>query len=108
MIEIASHPAPAGGDGLYAFLPAVHRARDEEAGGPLRALLAALDDQVAVLEEGLEQLYDDLFVETCSPWALPYIADLLGISSLPSEQLDARGEVANTIAFRRRKGTAAM
>jgi hypothetical protein len=95
-------------DRLFALLPAVHRARDEEAGGPLRALLAAIDDQVAVLEEGLEQQYDDLFVETCAPWVLPYLADLLGIGSLPSEQLDARGEVANTIAFRRRKGTAAM
>lgn len=111
MTDLPTPPAGTGarpGDRLFALLPAVHRARDEEAGGPLRALLAALDDQVAVLEEGLEQLYDDLFVETCAPWALPYIADLLGVGSLPSGQLDARGEVANTIAFRRRKGTAAM
>ncbi|HET7233781.1 MAG TPA: hypothetical protein VFJ16_27470 [Longimicrobium sp.] len=109
MTETALLPTRAApGDRLFALLPAVHRARDEEAGGPLRALLAALDDQVAVLEEGMEQLYDDLFVETCAPWVLPYIADLLGVGSLPSEQLDARGEVANTIAFRRRKGTAAM
>jgi hypothetical protein len=91
---------------LYALLPAVHRIRDHEQGGPLRALVEVLSQQAAVLEESLEQLYDDQFVETASAWALPYIGDLLGIAGLPGEPLTPRAEVANTLSYRRRKGTA--
>jgi hypothetical protein len=91
---------------LYSLLPAVHRIRDYEQGGPLRALVEVLAQQGTVLEESLEQLYDDQFVETASPWALPYIGDLLGIAGLPGEPLTPRAEVANTLSYRRRKGTA--
>src|SRR5205823_983438 len=44
-------------------------------------------------------------------WVLPYIGDLIGLTGLPSTDvpaLSARAEVAHTIGFRRRKGTAAM
>lgn len=34
--------------------------------GPLASLLAVLTEQVAVLQEDLDQLYDDQFIETCS------------------------------------------
>ncbi|MDB4951655.1 MAG: hypothetical protein JWM27_4304 [Gemmatimonadetes bacterium] len=91
---------------LYSLLPAVHRIRDYEQGDPLRALLEVIAQQGAVLEESLEQLYDDQFVETAAPWALPYIGDLLGIEGLPGEPLTPRAEVANTLSYRRRKGTA--
>ncbi|HYH79021.1 MAG TPA: hypothetical protein VEX86_04470 [Longimicrobium sp.] len=91
---------------LYELLPAVHRIRDHEQGGPLRALLEVLATESVALEESLEQLYDDQFVETAAPWALPYLGDLLGIEGLPSEPLTPRAEVANTLAYRRRKGTA--
>ena len=91
---------------LYELLPAVHRIRDSEQGGPLRALLEVLATESVVLEETLEQLYDDQFVETAAPWALPYLGDLLGIEGLPAEPLTPRAEVANTLAYRRRKGTA--
>jgi hypothetical protein len=97
-------------DKLYALLPAVHRQRDAEQGYPLRQLLDLLADQVAVLEEELDQLYDNQFVETAAPWALPYLGDLLGIRGLPPGNLahSPRAEVARTVAWRRRKGTAAM
>jgi hypothetical protein len=93
---------------LTELLPAVYRIRDEEQGRPLAELLEVIGDQAAVLEESLRQLYDDQFVETCAPWVLPYIGDLLGIAGLPGEPLSPRAEVAHTIAYRRRKGTAAM
>lgn len=93
-------------DRLFGLLPAVYRIRDAEQGGPLRALLEVIADQNAVLEESLEQLYDDLFVETAAPWALPYLGDLLGVENVPGDPLDARAEVANTLAWRRGKGTA--
>jgi hypothetical protein len=98
-------------DALYALLPAVHRERDAELGEPLRQLLEVLSDELAVLADGVDQLYDDLFVETAAPWVLPYLAELIGLRGLPSGSgtgLTPRAEVANTIGYRRRKGTAAV
>ena len=34
------------------------------------------------MEENLEQLYDDLFIETCADWVVPYIGDLIGYEPL--------------------------
>nr|MDQ5837273.1 hypothetical protein [Acidobacteriota bacterium] len=96
---------------LYELLPAIYRIRDAERGGPLAALLEVISEQARVLEENLAQLYDDQFVETCAPWALPYIGDLIGITGLPGTNLQAlspRAEVAHTINYRRAKGTAAV
>ena len=31
-----------------------------------------------MLTDSVDQLYDDLFVETAAPWALPYLGDLIG------------------------------
>lgn len=96
---------------LYELLPAVYRLRDEEQGQPLRALLSVIAEQAAVLEADLEQLYDDQFIETCAEWVVPYIGDLVGVRGLqtfPEATFSHRAEVANTLAYRRRKGTAAM
>ncbi|WP_282606170.1 hypothetical protein [Pelagibius sp. Alg239-R121] len=98
-------------DNLYALLPAVHRLRDADEGEPLRALIAVLAREGAAVEENIEQLLDDLFIETCAPWAAPYIGGVIGYRTLfPVEGLTTgtRAEVANTIAYRRRKGTAAV
>ena len=96
---------------LLNLLPAVHRIRDAEQGGPLRELLEVIAGQLAVLDEDLEQLYDDQFIETCADWVVPYIGDLIGYRSLHhkvSSLGTPRAEVANTIGYRRRKGTVAM
>ena len=65
-------------DKLYNLLPSVHRIRDTEESEPLRELLALITRQVGILEEDLDQLYDNQFIETCAPWVLPYIGDLIG------------------------------
>ncbi len=96
---------------LYELLPAIDRIRDAEQGEPLKALLRVIAEQAAVLEENLAQLYDDQFVETAASWVLSYIGDLIGLTGLPSTDVPAlspRAEVAHTIGYRRRKGTAAM
>lgn len=96
---------------LYELLPAIYRIRDSAQGGVLGELLAVIAEQVAVLEENLEQLYDDQFIETCQDWVVPYIGDLIGYRSLHGvvpKIASPRAEVAHTIGFRRRKGTAAM
>src|SRR5437899_5681172 len=98
-------------DKLYELLPAVHRVRDAQLGYPLKQLIGVIADQVAVVQENLDQLYDNNFVETAAPWALPYIGDLLGIRGLSGSTTltrAPRSEVGHTIAYRRRKGTAAM
>lgn len=76
-------------------------------GGPLANLLAVFAEQIAVLQEDLDQLYDDQFIETCADWVVPYIGDLLGSHALHGIATIAspRAEVAHTIAYRRRKGT---
>lgn len=98
-------------DALYELLPVVYRVRDGERGEPLRQLLEVLGDEAAVIAENLAQLYDDEFVETAAPWVLPYIAELIGLHGLPGTEsfgMTPRAEVANTIGYRRRKGTAAV
>lgn len=96
---------------LYALLPAIYRVRDADLGEPLKALLSVIAEQVAVLEEDLAQQYDDKFIETCAPWVVPYIGDLIGYRQLhhvTSKVWSPRAEVANTIGYRRRKGTASV
>jgi hypothetical protein len=96
---------------IYELLPAIYRTRDAQSGEPLKALLGVIADQVGVLNENLAQLYDDQFIETCNGWVVPYIGDLIGYRTLHNvipKIGSQRAEVAHTIGFRRRKGTAAM
>lgn len=95
-------------DTLYALLPQVYRSRDHS--GALKALVRVLAEQAEVLEEDLARLYDNHFIETCEEWVVPYIGALVGtrgLSAIPSQAARHRNEVANTLALRRRKGTAA-
>ncbi|MEU8482653.1 hypothetical protein [Streptomyces sp. NPDC048641] len=110
-------------DGLAALLPRWHLLRDAEEGEPLRALLAVIAEQLDRVRDGVEQGYEDLFVETAAPWVLPYLGDLVGYRTLPgyervltaglheggraalAEAVAPRADVAATVAARRRKGT---
>jgi hypothetical protein len=120
---------------LYGALPAFWRERDAEQGFALRALLSVIEGQAAALEDDIHRQYDGLFIETCDPWIIPYLGDLVGTEALfdpaaqpPPELWDAlcpdllgapgrlmpaiaaraRPDVAKTIHYRRRKGTAPM
>jgi hypothetical protein len=76
--------------------------------GPLESLLLVIQEQLGVLGADLDQLYDDQFIETCAPWVIPYIGDLIGYQSVKgiAPAIDnRRSDVAETISFRRRKGT---
>ncbi|PWV61193.1 phage tail protein [Plasticicumulans acidivorans] len=92
---------------LYQRLPEIYRIRDAEQRPPgqLRAYLAAVEDAFSALHENIEALYDDFFIDSCAPWVIPYLADLLGSSHLAGEVRTLRADVADTIALRRRKGT---
>ena len=76
--------------------------------GPLHSLLLLIQEQLAVLAEDLDRLYDDQFIETCAPWVIPYIGDLIGYQSVKGIApaiANRRSDVAETISLRRRKGT---
>lgn len=94
-------------DRLFELLPAVYRDQDAEQGDVLRALLRIVAEQVDVVEGDVAQLYDDLFIETCRSWVVPYIGDLVGNDPL-RDAVRSRADVAKTIPYRRRKGTLPM
>src|SRR5271170_2850733 len=76
--------------------------------GPLESVLMVIDEQLHNFAADLDQLYNDQFIETCAPWVIPYIGDLIGyqsIKGIAASVDDPRSEVANTISMRRRKGT---
>jgi len=76
--------------------------------GPLQSLMMVVAEQMSIFADNLDQLYDDQFIETCAPWVIPYIGDLIGYKSVRGVApavASPRAEVAHTIAFRRRKGT---
>ncbi|MFB7160939.1 hypothetical protein ACWCRC_11310 [Streptomyces sp. NPDC001940] len=111
-------------DQVYALLPAVHRRLDAQHGSKLYELLAVIAAQARVVQDDIEQLYDNWFIETCEDWVVPYIGDLVGYRMLPGTTAALsdnaspahgllaaaapRREVANTVANRRRKGTLAL
>lgn len=103
--------SPTPQDRLYKLLPSIHRARDAIQGEPLRALLAIMERELLAIEEDIGQLHDNWFIETCQEWVVPYIGDLLKVRDLvPVDPglFSQRAYVANSLAYRRRKGTAAM
>jgi hypothetical protein len=109
---------------LYQLLPVIYRQRDAEKGYPLRDLLQIISQQINILEADISQLYENWFIETCQDWVVSYIGDLIGYqpvheagepsdaNTLPEQQrnkiLIPRREIANTIRYRRRKGTLAL
>ena len=50
--------------------------------GPLQSLVMIIEEQLQAFAADLDQLYDDQFIETCAPWVIPYIGDLIGYQSI--------------------------
>jgi hypothetical protein len=111
-------------DRLYKLLPYIYQLRDADQGEPLRALLAIINEQVDVVERDIDKIYDNCFIETCEDWVVSYLGDLVGYTpvheagesgevttaqgKLRNKTLIPRREVANTIRYRRRKGSLAL
>ena len=101
---------------IYELLPAIYRQHDARLGRPLEQLLSIIADQVKVVEQDIASLYDNWFIETCDEWVTAYIADLVGATSLSASKASSksanpvsqRAYIANTIGYRRRKGTLSM
>jgi hypothetical protein len=111
-------------ENIYNLLPAIYRIRDIEHGsveydeekkkdvikGPLKAFIEIIAEQAGITEDNIAELYDNWFIETCKEWVVPYIGDLLGVKGLnpigEGTGISQRAYVANTLSYRRRKGTA--
>jgi hypothetical protein len=95
-------------DKLWDWLPETYRFEDGD-GGPLGELVVRLGRQAAVLRRSIDRLWEDQSIETSEDWLVAYIGDILATNLVGS--LDARGQrldVANTIYYRRRKGTVSV
>ncbi|MBK6798704.1 MAG: hypothetical protein IPG76_18445 [Acidobacteria bacterium] len=99
-------------DKLYKLLPAIYRNRDLANNKSLEAFLKVITEQSDTLQGNISQLYDNWFIETCDEWVVPYIGDLVGVRDWRRTDREnvysQRAFVANSIAYRRRKGTATM
>lgn len=95
---------------LWEMIPSIYRHEDgldtNPNKGVLRSFVLLFAEQAAILRRSQDRLWDDQFIDLCSDWAVPYIADLVGTRLVSS--LNKRGrriDVAKTIYYRRRKGT---
>lgn len=110
---------------LYQLLPAIYRERaiyrdSDPDPGELKHLLEIIENALESLETDIGDLYENWFIETCDDWVVAYIGDLLGVGGIGGRnnvfnqhsqagvygQQESRAYVANTLAYRRRKGTA--
>lgn len=95
---------------LFELLPQHLRNRDAEVGRPLEALTGLLAEELRIVEQDIDQLYDNWFIETCEPWVVPYIAALVGargLRDIGGGEAGLRSFIANTLGYRQAKGTAA-
>ncbi|HEY7371219.1 MAG TPA: hypothetical protein VIF57_03505 [Polyangia bacterium] len=102
---------------LWQMLPELYRTEDGGGtdGDPLRQkdvlrqLIEVIAGQAAVTRRSIDRLWEDQNVETSDDWAVPYIGDL--VANRPLSALDTRArrvDVAETIHFRRRRGTPSL
>jgi hypothetical protein len=107
------------GDGFEAYftekfwqmVPGIYREMDaaSPAPGTLRALIGVIATQAARVRRSNDRLWEDMFVEFCDDWAVPYLGDLVGTRLIPVSNARARrADVAKTIYYRRRAGTLAV
>lgn len=127
-------------DKLFELLPAYLRELDgpdhlhaDDPPGPLQALLRIIEAQADTIDGDIVQLLNNAFIETCEPWVIPYIGDLVGVTPLfdesrirgadaaaelfgdltgpsfrPQIGLGIRADVGKTVYYRLRKGTLPM
>lgn len=100
------------GEEIYELIPSIYRIRDHEQGEPLKALIEIIAREAGIVEEDISRLYNNWFIETSDEWVIPYIGDLLRVRGLHEIEtvpdFSMRAYVANTLRYRRRKGTASV
>jgi hypothetical protein len=82
--------------------PALLAAQPPDSVPAVLALLGAVEEQWLALAADVDRVLDDAFPDSAADWALPYLAQLLG---LPPDA--GRAEIGSATALRRRRGTPA-
>jgi hypothetical protein len=102
---------------IYSLLPSIYRQQDlqqqtPDGHRPLQDLTAIMEETLKILENDIEGLYENWFIETCNEWVTPYIGDLINADLLRivkgNATISSKAYVANTIRYRKRKGTVAI
>src|SRR4051794_28375167 len=106
-------------DRLWRLIPAIYRSLDQGSApetpgfpvtpGPLRALVARIGAQAALIRRDIDRLARNQSIETADDWMIPYLGDLLATRLVAV--MDARAQrldVARTIYYRRRAGTVGL
>ncbi|HEY5956398.1 MAG TPA: phage tail protein, partial [Polyangiaceae bacterium] len=96
------------GGRIWDLVPGWTRWRDEHAPGTglLHGLVDALGLGLDAVQQDIERLFDDLFVDTCDPKLISIIGDLVGVTIDPHLPISRqRHQVKYAIYLRRRKGT---
>jgi hypothetical protein len=97
-------------DLLYLALPEFYRSEDQPPHGQaeLERLLAVLGVPLAIARQSIEELHADFFIDKAGDWALPYLAEMIGMRLVFPDADSNRRDIRSTIAFRRRKGSPRM
>lgn len=95
---------------LYQILPSLYRERDKN--GDLKKYLKGTGELLDQVHQTLIQRYADIFPDTdqsfsvdSQSWILPYIGALFNAKTVAPDIIGQREEIANTIAWRKAKGT---
>ena len=95
---------------LYQILPSLYRERDKN--GDLKKYLNGTGELLDQIHQTLIQRYADIFPDTdqsfsvdSQSWILPYIGALFNAKTVAPDTVGQRQEIANTIAWRKAKGT---
>jgi hypothetical protein len=110
MTELAPARVAAAAELLYALLPAHVRSVDADNGWAMKALFGVLAGGSVEIDREIDTLLDSMFVETAPETALADIAALVASEPLrvlpPGSGFSPRAFIANTVRYRRGKGTA--
>jgi hypothetical protein len=95
---------------LYGLLPAMYRIQDQPPQGreELRRFLEILAAPLAIVRQSIEELHADLFIDSSSDQAIPFLADMVATQLVFPDPGSNRRDVRGTVSWRRRKGTPAM
>jgi len=101
-------PISVSGQQLYALLPEVYRNRDNgDLADYLNGFGEVLDRVRATLDQRLADSFPDNNPDglSCQSWLIPYFAKLVDAHLYAPDVAGQREEVANAVAWRKRKGT---
>ncbi|MDR4492316.1 MAG: hypothetical protein R2685_15690 [Candidatus Nitrosocosmicus sp.] len=76
--------------------------------GPLESFVDIISKEIKLIQDDIFDLYENQSIETCDEWVAPYIGDVIGSTYLSNTKdlpISRKSYIANTISYRRRKGT---